>query len=86
MRMRTIHTLWGCLLCALLAAGCEKEEEAFVQQRQRIVSYLTTTHTPRLVSVDDLEEESQLPFYTMPVNGLYRYIASYYNPDRSNWP
>lgn len=86
MLTKTNHILRCLLLLPLLFAGCEKEEEAFVQQRQRIVSYLTTTHTPRLVSVDDLEEESQLPFYTMPVNGLYRYIASYYNPDRSNWP
>lgn len=84
MRMKTIHTLWALLLLPFLFAGCEKEEEAFVQQQQRLLTYLTSTHTPRLVSADELEADSQLPFYTMPLNGVYRYISNYYNPDRVN--
>lgn len=84
MRTKKLHTLWALLLLPLLFAGCEKEEEAFVQQQQRIVTYLTSNHTPRLVAEADLEADSQLPFYTMPRNGLYRYIANYYNPDRVN--
>ena len=85
MRMKNLQMLW-LLLLPLLFAGCDDEEDAYVQQQQRMVSYLTSTHTPRLVSVDELEEESQLPFYTQPALGLYRYIASYYNPDRPNRP
>ena len=85
MRTKNLHTLWALLLLPLLFAGCEEEEEAYVQQQQRMLSYLTTTHTPRLVAAEDLEEESQLPFYTVPAPGVYRYVVSYYNPDRSNW-
>ena len=89
MHAKTIHKLWRLLLLPLLllaATGCEEEEEAYVQQQQRMVSYLTSTHTPRLVAENELEEESQLPFYEALGNGIYRYLPGYYNPDRTNWP
>ena len=56
MRMKTIHMLWALLVLPLLLAACSDEEDAFVQQQQRMVSYLTSTHTPRLVPVEELEE------------------------------
>lgn len=86
MRMKKIDILLGLLLLPLLFAGCEEDEDTLSNQQQRIVTFLTTSHTPRLVSVDELEEDSQLPFYTMPTRGVCRYISSYYNPDRSGWP
>lgn len=86
MRIKKIDWFLGALLLPLLFAGCEEGEDTLSNQQQRIVTFLTTSHTPRLVSVDELEEDSQLPFYTVPERGVYRYISSYYNPDRSGWP
>lgn len=85
MRMKKRYGFLG-LLLVLLFAGCEEDEDTLTNQRQRIVSFLTSSHVPRLVSVDEVEEDSQLPFYTMHGVDIYRYVPSYYNPDRSNWP
>lgn len=85
MRMKKRYGFLG-LLLVLLFAGCEEDEDTLTNQRQRIVSFLTSSHVPRLVSVDEVEEDSQLPFYTMHGVDVYRYVPSYYNPDRSNWP
>lgn len=74
------------LLTSSLLAGCKQDDEILPDQQKRIVSFLTSSHSPRLVSADDLEEDSQLPFYTVAGDAVYRYIESYYNPDRTNWP
>lgn len=85
MRMKKRYGFLG-LLLVLLFAGCEEDEDTLTNQRQRIVSFLTSSHVPRLVPADEVEEDSQLPFYTMHGVDVYRYVPSYYNPDRSNWP
>lgn len=74
------------LLTPWLLAGCEQDDEILPDQQKRIVSFLTSSHSPRLVSEAELEENSQLPFYTVAGDAVYRYIESYYNPDRVNWP
>lgn len=74
------------LLTGALLAGCKQDDEILPEQQKRIVSFLTSSHSPRLVSADELEEDSQLPFYTVAGDAVYRYIESYYNPDRVNWP
>lgn len=85
MRMKKIYGfLW--LILPLLFVGCEEDEDTLPRQRERIVSFLTSSHVPRLVPADEVEEDSQLPFYTMHGVDVYRYLPSYYNPDRSNWP
>ncbi len=84
MPMKKIYALFAAL--PLLFAACGEDEDIFSQQQQRIVSFLTSTHTPRLVPVEELEADSQLPFYTQPERGVYRYISSYYNPERATWP
>lgn len=71
---------------SFLLAGCKQDDEILPDQQKRIVSFLTSSHSPRLVAADDLEEDSQLPFYTVAGDAVYRYIGSYYNPDRVNWP
>ncbi len=88
MSMKKFDTLLRLLLFLLPLpfAACSEDEDILSNQQQRIVSFLTSTHTPRLVSVDELEEDSQLPFYTVSGGSVYRYIVSYYNPDRSGWP
>lgn len=74
------------LLTPWLLAGCEQDDEILPEQQKRIASFLASSHAPRLVPESDLEENSQLPFYTVAGDAVYRYIASYYNPDRTNWP
>lgn len=74
------------LLCPLLLWSCKEDDDVLPNQQQRIVSFLTSSHSPRLVAAEDLEEESQLAFYTVAGNSVYRYIESWYNPDRENWP
>ncbi|MDE5815041.1 MAG: FKBP-type peptidyl-prolyl cis-trans isomerase [Alistipes sp.] len=84
MPIKKLYALFAAL--TLLLVACGEDEDILSQQQQRIVSFLTSTHTPRLVSEAELEEDSQLPFYTQPARGVYRYISSYYNPDRAAWP
>ena len=40
--------------CAMFAA-CEDNEDALTTQRQRIVSYLTSSHVPQLIAEEDVE-------------------------------
>lgn len=74
------------LLFSALWVGCSKDDDVQPEQRKRIESFLTSSHSPRLVAEADLEEGSSLPFYTTAGDKVYRYIESYYNPDRVNWP
>ena len=71
-----------------LLAGCSQDEETLTQQRTRMVSYLTSTHNPRLVAEENLEAGSEMPFYSVLDGAVYRYIDSdvYYNPDRQEQP
>ncbi len=74
------------LLFPMLWFGCSKEDDVQPEQRKRIESFLTSSHSPRLVAEENLEEGSSLPFYTTAGNKVYRYIENYYDPDRVNWP
>lgn len=75
-------------LALTLLVGCSQEEDVLAQQRTRMVSYLTSVHNPRLVSEEELEAGSELPFYSVSGETVYRYINQddYYNPDRQNQP
>ena len=66
----------------VLCVACSEEEEALPRQRERIVSYLTSTHVPTLVSESEVDAESQQAFYTTSGSTVYRYIANYYDPAR----
>lgn len=70
----------------LLFAGCSQEEDTLSQQRERLVSYLERTHSPSLIPESSVEEGSQLPFYTVSENSVYRYIKNVYDPDRASRP
>lgn len=74
------------MLCLLLLWSCKEDDDVLPNQQQRIVSFLTSGHSPRLVAAEDLEEDSQLAFYTVAGNSVYRYIESWYNPERASWP
>lgn len=84
--MKRVVLLWLFSLVAL--PGCSDDEETLTQQRTRMVSYLTSTHNPRLVAEENLEPESQLPFYSVLGETVWRYIDQddYYDPDRVDRP
>ncbi|MFQ7386884.1 MAG: hypothetical protein ACLRM8_03720 [Alistipes sp.] len=75
-----------CLSAALVSlAGCSDDEDIQPAQKEKIVSFLTGTHAPRLVAEENLEEGSDEPYFTTSGNAVYRYIAGINNPDRVNW-
>ena len=78
--------LFALILAPLvLLAGCSDDEDILPSQKDKIVSFLTGTHTPRLVAEADLEEGSNQPYYTVAGDAVYRYVQDAYNPDRVNW-
>ena len=58
----------------VLLAGCSDEEDILPTQKTKIVSYLTGTHSPKLVAYEELEEGSDEPYFTTSGNAVYRYI------------
>lgn len=78
--------LFAIAMTALLAfAGCSKNEDLLPEQQSKIVSYLTGSHSPRLLSEADAREslEEDPPYYTMAGGTAYRYIEDIYNPERA---
>lgn len=76
--------LSACVVSALLFCSCSEEKDVLPEQRKKIVSYLESTHTPRLIPEWELEEEGTLPFYSVSGNTVYRYIDNFYDPDRAD--
>ena len=75
----------------VMAAGCEKEgEDITLTQMQRIESYLTSSHSPRLISYDNLDEymddNNDPQFYETFGRAAYRYIVNYYDAGRNLRP
>lgn len=70
----------------LLSAACSKDEEVLPAQQRRMESYLASTHTPRLVPEEEVEEGTEQPYYTKHGNTVYRYVDGAYNPDRPDRP
>ncbi len=66
--------------------GCSQEEDTLSTQRERLVSYLEGSHSPALIPDTSVEEGSQLPYYTVSGNSVYRYVKNVYDPDRVNRP
>lgn len=55
-----------CISAALVSlAGCSDDEDVQPAQKEKIVSFLTGTHAPRLVAEENLEEGSNQPYYTV---------------------
>lgn len=67
----------------LMLVACSKEEEILPKQQEKMVQYLTSTHQPRLVAVEDVETGTEQPYYEQFGNTVYRYIEGAYNPDRA---
>lgn len=74
------------VVVCLLPVACKDNDEALTSQRQKIVSYLTSTHVPRLVSEEDIETslEPEPAFYELFDQQVYRYISTYYEAGRES--
>lgn len=82
----TRYKLTGLLAALLLLAGCSQEEETLPNQRNSIVSFLTSTHAPQLIPEEAVAEspDENPPFYTAKGNTVYRYISNYYDSGRAS--
>lgn len=72
----------------LLFAGCSEEEDVADTQRTSIVNFLTSSHVPRLIAVEDVPEalERDPAFYERIDYNVFRYIATYYDEGRNAKP
>lgn len=79
-------SLWGVALVATstLLYSCESDFEENEEQREKIVSFLESSHVPKLIAESDLSSslENEPQFYSQYGSYAYRYIADYYNPER----
>ena len=83
--MKKFAILFLCLLPLGLWSCGDDQEDVLPNQQKKIVSFLTSSHSPRLVAEKDAKKDEQQPFYTDFFGSAYRYIDEYYNPVRPNW-
>ncbi len=72
------------LALSVLFASCSDEEDTLPKQRENIVNYLKSTHTPRLIPYEQTEQDGTLPYYTTSGSTAYRYISNITDPNRSD--
>lgn len=72
------------LLCSV--ACSDEAVDVAETQRNSIVSYLTSSHSPRLINKKDVGQalEKNPPFYEPVEYNTFRYIDDYYNPERES--
>ncbi|MBQ6572301.1 MAG: FKBP-type peptidyl-prolyl cis-trans isomerase [Alistipes sp.] len=71
----------------LFSVACGDEAVDMAEtQRNSIVSYLTSSHSPRLINKKDVGQalEKNPPFYEQVEYNTFRYIDDYYNPERES--
>jgi hypothetical protein len=68
--------------------GCADSEDVADTQRTNIERFLTSSHVPRLINVDEVENslERNPAFYERIDYSVYRYIATYYDEGRESKP
>ncbi len=74
------------LALGALCCGCSEDEDLLSTQQTRMVSYMQSTHSPRLIPESEIVEGEQTPYYTVSGDRVYRYISNVFNPERENWP
>ncbi len=83
--MRIFSTI---LLASILALmSCNDTEEVNQEQRDSIISYLTSSsHTPVLISESEakVSQETNPDFYSTSGQTTFRYISTYYNAGRES--
>lgn len=84
MKWRAIYAVLSAI-SLVIAAGCSDDEvDVAENQRSSIVSYLTGSHSPRLIAVEDVPNSMSPnpPFYERLEYNTFRYVASYYDEGR----
>lgn len=76
------------ILCLIMAVGCGDDVDVADNQRTNIERYLTSSHVPRLISISEVENAltPNPAFYERIDYSVYRYIATYYDPERKSKP
>ena len=71
-------------MMAILSVGCNDDDKVIESQRTAIERYLTSSHKPRLIPQEEVENSITFnpPFYEKFALDLYRYIATYYDAGR----
>ena len=84
MRFRLIISLLV-TAAAMLGVGCNNDEKSIESQRTAIERYLTSSHNPRLIAKEDIENSPEYnpAFYERFGMDTYRYIATYYDSGRN---
>ena len=75
-------------LAAVFVVSCSNENDTVLTtQQNKIASYLTSSHQPRLIPESQVSEslDSEPKFYTQWGLDIYRYIATYYAEGRDEW-
>ena len=87
MKMKWIIGL-SAIVCLLFAVGCGKNVDVADKQRTTIERFLTSSHVPRLINIVDIGSSLEMnpAFYERMDYSVYRYIATYYDKDRSDKP
>lgn len=88
---RAAHIFLLLVSAALLTTSCNQQaEDITLGQMERTVSFLTSTHTPRLICEDDLadypDDNTPPQFYSVFGRASYRYIVNYYDDGRDARP
>lgn len=75
-------------IVSVFFAGCAQEDEVLPKQKTAIVSFLTGSHKPKLISEADLSEsiDQDPPYYSVSGGAVYRYIANVYDEGRDQRP
>ena len=83
MKLRFVITLLAAMVMMSLV-GCNDDDKVIESQRTAIERYLTSSHVPRLIAREDVENsiEYNPAFYDKMGLDLYRYIATYYDEGR----
>ncbi len=74
-------------MAAVAAVSCNSEKEDItLKQMESIVRYLTSSHSPRLIAENELDDymddTSDPQFYSVFGRATYRYIVNYYDEGR----
>lgn len=83
MDFKFIIILFAAMVATLLV-GCNNDDKIVESQRTSIERYLTSSHNPRLIAKEDIENSIEFnpPFYEKIGLDLYRYIATYHDDGR----
>ncbi len=84
-----MNRVWSLLLIVAFSAilcGCSATEDDNLDQRDDIISYLESSHSPKLISQSEVASslDDEPAFYTTTGLTTFRYIEDFYNVERES--